>query len=249
MKTARTTFDAETEFHRCSPMVTRIAKQFAARVPANVTFDDLVQAGLIGLLEASRRYDPTSGVPFEAFATPRIRGAMTDELREHDWMSRQKRRDLREVEDAARRLSQRLGRTPTQAEIARELDVPLSEVQDTVADADVGRPCIMPADEDSDADFLEERFASEGPDPSQQCSESQFRRDLAKSIGKLPERERMVMGLYYEQELNLREIAAVMDVTESRVCQIHRQAIERLQDSLSAWREPATKVAKLRRVA
>lgn len=230
-------FEAETEFHRCTPLVTRIAKQFASRVPANVTFDDLMQVGLVGLLEAARRFDPAEGVPFEAFATLRIRGAMNDELRTHDWMPRARRRDLRQVEEAARALAQRQGRKVTESEVAAELGLPLATVQATVADSDVGRPWMLsPGDDEGVA--IEERFEDPAADPLAQCFEGRFRADLARSIEGLPERERLVMGLYYEEELNLREIAAVLDVTESRVCQIHRQAVERLQDVLSGWREP-----------
>lgn len=235
-------FDAETEFHRCTPMVTRIAKQVASRVPANVTLDDLVQVGLVGLLEASRRFDPAEGVPFEAFATLRIRGAMTDELRSHDWMPRARRRDLRQVEEARSRLAQRLGRRPTEPEIAAELGVALEDVQGTLADGDMGRPCVADGIDD-DEPVAAERLEDPSADPLKHCFDGRFRADLARAIAKLPERERLVMGLYYEQDLTLREIAAVLDVTESRVCQIHRQAVERLQDALAGWREAAPKAA------
>lgn len=240
MKTAtQAQFNSESEFHRCTPLVTRLARQFASRVPPNVTFDDLVQSGLIGLLEASRRFNPEAGVPFEAYATLRIRGAMTDELRSHDWMPRKGRRELRQVSEAAQRIAQRLGRPATENEIAAELGMGLGEVQDIVAGGDVGRPAAPGWDEDGEPDSSFDNIAAEGADPSVHCANGRFRADLAKSIEGLPERERLVMGLYYEQDLNLREIAAVLDVTESRVCQIHRQAVERLQDALVDWREPA----------
>lgn len=240
MKTTSTPvkFDSEVEFHRCTPLVARIARQFAARVPPNVTFDDLVQAGLIGLLEASRRFDPATGVPFEAYATPRIRGAMTDELRTHDYLPRQRRRELRKVDEASRRLAQDLGRPASESEIARELRRPVAEVQTIVAEGDFGRPIASSWEEDGEQRSALDFVAAEGTDPIEHYADKEFRSDLAAAIERLPERERMVMGLYYEQDLNLREIAAVLDVTESRVCQIHRQAVERLQDALVAWREP-----------
>jgi RNA polymerase sigma factor FliA len=241
----RSRYDAEAEVRRCTSLVWKMARQLAARVPASVEVDDLVQAGMVGLVEASLRYDPTCGVPFEGFALPRIRGAMTDELRTNDWLPRRRRKEQRRIQEAATRLSHRLGRAPTERELAAELDVDLETLQEHIAGSDQARPLHCGADDAEDEEtFLESRFADTAPNPCEALVDRRFKKDLAEAIARLPERERLVMGLYYEQELNLREIAAVMGVTESRVCQVHKQAVQGLQRSLASWRnEPARRAA------
>ncbi len=239
MNTA-TALHRQSEIKRCMPMVHRIARQVSARVPASVAYDDLVQSGMLGLTEASLRFDPASGVPFEAFASSRVRGAITDELRGNDWLTRGHRRERRAVDEKSRLLSQRLGREPSVAEVALEMGLAADDIHEIIAEADVGRPISLLSADDPDESFIEENRADQGADPSIQYVERRLRADLASSMARLPERERLVMSLYYEQELNLREIAAVLDVTESRVCQIHRQAVERLQVKLSGWRATET---------
>lgn len=243
--TATRSYDAEAEVRRCTALVWKMARQLGARVPASVEVDDLVQAGMVGLVEASMRYDPTSGVPFEAFALPRVRGAMTDELRTNDWLPRRRRKEQRRIQEATVRLSHRLGRAPTERELASELDVDLETLQEHIAGSDQARPLNCDADDDGDEEaFLESRFADGAPDPCASLVDRRFKKDLAQAIARLPERERLVMGLYYEQDLNLREIAAVMGVTESRVCQVHKAAVQGLQRSLASWRnEPARRAA------
>jgi RNA polymerase sigma factor for flagellar operon FliA len=241
----RSSYDAEAEVRRCTSMVWKMARQVGARVPASVEVDDLVQAGMVGLVEASMRYDPASGVPFEGFALPRIRGAMTDELRTNDWLPRRRRKEQRRIQEATVRLSHRLGRAPNERELAAELGVDLETLQEHVAGSDQARPLNCDADEvDDEEAFLESRFADTAPNPCDALVDRRFKKELAQAIARLPERERLVMGLYYEQELNLREIAAVMGVTESRVCQVHKQAVQGLQRSLASWRnEPARRAA------
>ena len=235
--TAARTYDAQAEVRRCSTLVTKLARQLAAKVPASVEVDDLVQAGMVGLVEASQRYDAASAVPFEAFALPRVRGAMTDELRINDWLPRRRRREQRRIQEATVRLSHRLGRAPTERELAIELEVDLETLQEHITGSDQARPLNCDGDDASDEEtFLESRFADSAPDPCDALVDRRFKKDLAQAIAKLPERERLVMGLYYEQELNLREIAAVMGVTESRVCQVHKQAVQGLQRLLASWR-------------
>lgn len=237
-------YDADAEVRNCTGMVLKLARQLAARVPACVEVDDLVQAGMVGLVEASTRYDPASGVPFEAFALPRVRGAMTDELRGNDWLPRRRRREQRRISEATRCLSHRFGRAPTQIELAAELDVDLETLQAHLAGSEQARPLLGAEDEESDEEaFLESRFADAAPGPCDVLVDGRFRRDLAHAIAKLPERERHVMGLYYEQELTLNEIAAMLGVSESRVCQIHKSAVSALQRSLSPWRNEALRHA------
>lgn len=243
--TATRSYDAEAEVRRCTSLVWKMARQLAAKVPASVEVDDLVQAGMVGLVEASMRFDPASGVPFEGFVIPRIRGAMTDELRTNDWLPRRRRKEQRRIQDATVRLSHLLGRAPTERELATELDVDLETLQDHVSGSDHARPLNCDSDDEGDEEaFLESRFADNAPNPCDALVDRRFKKDLAQAIAKLPEKERLVMGLYYEQELNLREIAAVMGVTESRVCQVHKQAVQGLQRALASWRnEPARRAA------
>jgi RNA polymerase sigma factor for flagellar operon FliA len=240
----KATYDRDAEVRRCTGLVWKIARQVAAKVPASVEVDDLVQAGMVGLVEASMRYEPASGVPFEGFAVQRIRGAITDELRTNDWLPRGRRREQRRIQEATTRLSHLLGRAPTQTELARELDIDLETLQDHISGSDQARPLNCEADDESDEEaFLESRFADGAPDPCESLIDRRFKKDLAAAVAKLPERERLVMGLYYEQELNLREIAAVIGVTESRVCQIHKQAVQGLQRALGDWRGEASRRA------
>jgi RNA polymerase sigma factor for flagellar operon FliA len=218
------------------PMVQRIARQMASRLPPGVSVDDLVQAGMIGLMEATRRFDEAQGVVFEAFATPRIRGAILDELRTLDWTPRRNRHLQRRIAEATARLEQMHGRTPTAAEMADILRITLEEYQVLRAEADGVRVHSwdnVREDEEGDS-FLDRNCPDERENPEAACGDRQFRGQLAGAIDSLPEREKLVMGLYYEQDLNLREIAAVLGVTESRVCQLHGQAVKRLRADLVA---------------
>jgi RNA polymerase sigma factor for flagellar operon FliA len=222
-----------------SPLVRRLAHQMIAKLPANVELDDLIQVGMIGLTDALSRFDAAQGVQFETFATQRIRGAMLDELRGSDWLSRGTRRTQREIEDAVHKAEQKLGRAPTESEVAREMGVSLSEYQDLLTKVrgtqlvyleDIGGG----ADDGAD-DFLD-RHQVDGSDavnnPAAMLADHRMRSALVSAIKALPEREGYVMSMYYEHDLNLKEIAAVLKVTESRVCQLHSQAIARLRVKL-----------------
>lgn len=216
------------------PLVQRIARQMASRLPPGVAFDDLVQAGMIGLMEATRRFDTELGTAFDAFATPRIRGAIVDELRTQDWTPRRNRQLQRRLDEAGARLEQALGRVPTAAEMAGAMQVSLDEYQVMRAEAGSVRVHSWDniRDDDERESFLDRQCPDERGDPERSCEEREFGDLLAASIGSLPEREKLVMGLYYEQDLNLREIAAVLGVTESRACQLHSRAVQRLRADL-----------------
>jgi RNA polymerase sigma factor for flagellar operon FliA len=193
--------------------------------------DDLVQAGMIGLFDALSRYQADQGAQFETFAMQRVRGAMLDELRGADWLPRSVRRNHREIEAAIRRLEQRLHRSPSEREIADELGLALDGYQAMLADSRSAQ--LVPID---DVDPEEAALTHEvSPGPLAMLRDERFRSALVAQIERLPERERLIMGMYYEQELNLKEIGAVLGVTESRVSQLHSQAVARLRAGLCDW--------------
>ncbi|RUR56225.1 RNA polymerase sigma factor FliA [Vreelandella populi] len=212
------------------PLVRRHALTLQVRLPASIELDDLVQAGTVGLLEALGRFDATQGASFATFASQRIRGAMLDELRTRDWLPRSVRRAARAVDDTVRRLEQQLGRPPEEGEIARELEMPLSEYQQLLNDTNSGQ--LLPFEE-LVADGGEPVSFDAGNLPFDQLLDEQQRETLIAAIDALPEREKLLMALYYQEELNLKEVGAVLGVTESRVSQLHSQAISRLRARLN----------------
>jgi RNA polymerase sigma factor for flagellar operon FliA len=236
MYTAAGTLDKEDTIRRFGPMVKRIAHHLAARLPSSVHIDDLLQAGLIGLIDAAGRFEESQGVQFETFAAQRVRGAMLDELRSSDWLPRGVRKTQRQIDTALSRLEQRLGRPAQESEVAAELGVGLREYQEMLGDSHGGQLIYYDdSDDDRDEEYLERHCPADGPDPSDALHDVRFREALVGAIDHLPEREKHLMGMYYEQELNFREIAAVLGVTESRVCQLHSQAVSRLRAKLKGW--------------
>ena len=197
---------------------------------------DLIQAGMMGLLDAASRYDELRGAQFETYAAQRIRGAMLDELRGADWLPRSMRRDMRRIETAVSRLQQKLGKAPTESEIARELGVSLPEYQQMVQEAR-GAQLLYYEDfhaEEGD-DFFDRLEFNDDSNPLDLLQDVRFREALVHAIDRLPERERLLMGMHYEQDMNLREIGEVMGVSESRVCQLHSQAVARLRASMKGF--------------
>lgn len=219
------------------PLVKRMAHHLLARLPASVQVDDLVQAGMLGLMDAAGRFEEGQGAQFETYASQRIKGAMLDELRANDWMPRGVRRAQRDIEKAIGKLEHRLGRPPAEAEVAKEMKLSLADYQAMLADARGAQLIHFDSGDDGeDGDsFLDRHLADMSGDPLERVRDQRFRTALIGAIDLLPERERMLMGLYYEQELNFREIAAVMGVTESRVCQLHSQAVARIRARLKDW--------------
>jgi RNA polymerase sigma factor for flagellar operon FliA len=215
------------------PLVKRLAHQMKAKLPPSVEVDDLVQAGMIGLLDAINRYEENHGAQFETYAVLRIRGAMLDELRSSDWMPRSTRANMRKVEQAMATLQQQLGRPPSESEVALSLKLPLAEYQELLGDSG-GHQLLYYEDfhdEDGTDSFLD-RYAVDDDDPLKSLLDTDFRQTVIDAIDALPPREKMLMGLYYEEELNLKEIGAVMGVSESRVSQLHTQAVARLRTYL-----------------
>ncbi len=222
---------------RYGQMVRRAAAQMMARLPANVDIDDLVQAGMIGLLDAESRFDASQGTQFETFALQRVRGAMLDELRGGDWMPRSVRRNQRTIERAIHVLEQRLKRAPVESEIAAHLQLSLADYQQFLLDAK-GAQLIYLEDasgDEGEEGLLERSVPSPAALPLERLGDQRFRSALVESIERLPEREKLVMSLYYEEGLNLKEIGAVLGVTESRISQLHTQAVGRLRSQLKNW--------------
>ncbi len=236
MYTAHGISDKEQCVKEYAPLVKRIAYHLMLRLPNSVAVDDLIQAGMMGLLEASGRYDELRGAQFETYAVQRIRGAMLDELRQADWMPRSLRRDMRRIEAAMSRLQQRMGKPPSESEVAQELGMPLTEYQQMLFTSR-GAQLIYYEDFHSEGgeDFFERYDFDSDADPLELLQDERFRGALIQAISDLPERERILMGMHYEQEMNLREIGEVMGVSESRVCQLHSQTVARLRSSLKGY--------------
>ncbi len=215
-------------------LVKRIAQHLAARLPSSVDIDDLLQSGMVGLLEAASNFDPSRGASFETYAGIRIRGAMLDDIRKHDWTPRSVHHKYRQVTDAINAIEGETGRAATTEEIAGRLGITVDEYHKILTDSASARLFSL-------EETLEEpAFAHRPPSsntalPEQDLYQSQFRSNLSAAIEQLPERERLVLSLYYERELNLKEIGKVLDVSESRVCQIHGQAVMRLRAAATKW--------------
>lgn len=227
----------DTEVRRYAPLIKQIAKHLAARLPTSVSLDDLLQIGAIGLLEAAASWDSTRGIPFEAFATQRIRGSMLDELRRIDWLPKGARTAVKKMEAEWSRLSQTLGRAPTDGEVATEMGMSLAEYATIIQDGYAGTVLNWEAMGDpEESGSAVDRMAVSVQSPYDEVAQKAFAADLAGALADLPEREKMVLSLYYEQDLNFKEIGLVLGVTESRVCQLHGQATKRLGTKMTSWR-------------
>jgi len=215
-----------------APLVKRIAYHLLGRLPSSVQVEDLMQAGMIGLLEASRKFDFGKGASFETYAGIRIRGAMLDEVRKGDWAPRSVHRNTRMVSDAMRAVEARLGRDAKDHEVAAELEMSLEEYYTILSDT-AGSKLF------SFDDLLESGAPADvqgGEEPASGLQDERFRAALIAAIDTLPERERLLLSLYYDEELNLKEIGAVLGVSESRVSQLHSQCAARLRSKLMNWR-------------
>ena len=208
------------------PLVKRLASQLAVKLPSHIEIEDLIQVGLIGLLKAVEDYQSDSGAVFSTYATIRIRGAMLDELRGRDWLPRSVQRDLGRVAAAIEKVEQRVGRPASEKEIADELDMNLEDYRVLAGELACAR-----------ISQLDEAELPPGDDePAEQVAEETRRTALANAITTLPEKEGLMLSLYYSDGLNLKEIGLVLGVSESRVSQIHGQAVARLKSKLSDWR-------------
>jgi len=231
-----------------------IATRIRERLPSSVELDDLVNAGVIGLLEASRNFDSSKNSQFKAFAKFRIRGAILDSLRESDWGSRSLRRRGREIADATARLEARLGRHPIESEVAEEMHLEPDHLQRIIAQIDglyvAGQQAAVSGDRSDLMDVIESAPNLVDPDPFDLCLEGEVKAHLAEAISKLSEREQLILSLYYREELTMKEIAEVVGVALSRVSQIRQEIMKKLRVLLAHIHErpssadaPAGKVA------
>lgn len=216
-------------------LVKRIAYHLLGRLPDSVQLDDLIQAGMIGLLEAARKYDGGKGASFETYAGIRIRGSMLDEIRRGDWAPRSVHRNTRRVTQAIKQIENEKGRDAEDSEVAEALGISQDEYHGLLQDS---ANCRLFSYEEilekSEAGY--DVFDAEvGSSPQDHTVKDKFQSHLAEAIRTLPEREQLVLSLYYDEELNLKEIGAVLGVSESRVSQIHSQAAHRLRSRLSEW--------------
>lgn len=221
---------------RHAPLVKRIAYHLMSRLPPSVQVDDLVQAGMIGLLEAGRNYDASQGASFETYAGIRIRGSMLDEIRKGDWAPRSLHRKVREITRAVQEIEWEKGRDARDSEVAERLGLDLDEYYQTLQQAS-GHRIFSFEDLPTGDETMSEGLTDPILAPHDCCENDAFKEALASAIAGLPERERLVMSLYYNDELNLRETGGVLGVSESRVCQIHAQALIRLRARMLEWLE------------
>ena len=209
-------------------LVKRIAHHLAARLPATIDINDLMQAGMIGLLEAAKNFDPSRGASFDTYAGIRIRGSMLDEVRRHDWTPRSVHQKSRQVSEAVRAIEFETGRPAESRQIAERLGISVDDYHAILRDTAGCRLFSLEESMDEHG-YRGDVPTSDTQTPDQALDQSQFRTGLVDAINKLPEREQMVLSLYYERELNLKEIGEILGVSESRVCQIHGQAMIRLR--------------------
>jgi RNA polymerase sigma factor FliA len=223
----RTSSDALVTRH--AELVKRIAYHLAGRLPHSVEVNDLIQAGMVGLLEAAANYASDRGASFETYAGIRIRGAMIDALRKQDWAPRSVHRKARAAAQAIRDIENEAGREARDSEIAQAMGISIEEYHRLLQDSLACQLASM--DDANDAHEVADREA----DPLLEAESGALRLSVAEAIANLPERERLVMSMYYDDELNLKEIGAVLGISESRVCQLHGQALVRLRARLRSW--------------
>ena len=212
-------------------LVKRIAYHLMGRLPASVQVDDLIQAGMIGLIEAAKNYDPTQGASFETYANIRVRGAMLDEVRHSDWSPRSLHKKMRELNEAVKEIENTTGRDAKDQEVAKKLNISLDEYYQILRDSACARIFSIQSQDGDEALQL----SSQEKDPLSRLQNEGIQQSLADVIKQLPEREKLLMSLYYNDELNLKEIGQVLDVSESRVCQIHAQALNRIRIKMMHW--------------
>ncbi len=215
-----------------APFVKRIAHHLKGRLPQHVMLEDLIQSGMIGLLEALRRFDETKGASFETYASIRIRGHMLDEVRRNDWVPRSVYRHSRQVSEAIRQIENQSGRDAKDHEVAHLLGISVKEYHDILRDA-IGAYLYGFEDLGVTDDLLPTSSCQKPDEPLSEAVRDDFNRQLVSVIEQLPEREKMVLSLYYEQQLNLKEIGEVLGVSESRVSQIHSQTMSRVKSRLT----------------
>jgi RNA polymerase sigma factor for flagellar operon FliA len=211
------------------PLVKQVALHLSARLPASVDIDDLIQVGMMGLLESLQNYDASKGAQFETFAKLRVRGAMLDEMRRFSTLPRSVMTSIRNINLASAALEQQLGRTAKDAELAQHMELSLAELQQQKG-RNYNYQTVHVEDQGEGVEPALSALM-----PSKEVDEASFKQALANAIGELTEREQLIFALYYDEELNLKEIAAVLEVSESRVCQIQGASVKKLRHKLVDW--------------
>lgn len=221
-------------------LVKKIAYQIKSRLPASVELDDLIQAGMIGLMDAVNKYEEHHGAVFETYASQRIKGSILDELRSADYLPRTLRKNMREIESAITLLEQTFKRQPSELEIAAHLKLSVQDYQVLLGECN-GHQLVYYEDYNDPEGtghggehFLDKHVRSKSDDPLKYILSEEFKSRLSESIELLPEREKFIMGMYYEEDMNFKEIGSVLTLSESRVCQLHAQSIARLRASMKA---------------
>lgn len=220
-----------------APLVKRIAHHLLMRLPSHIDVDDLIQAGMIGLVEAANKFDGGKGATFSTYAGIRIRGAMLDEIRRLGWAPRSVHRKAREIAEMIAEVERETGQAAQESDVAERLGITLDEYHATLADVSGSRLFSYDelADPEDEGNFTMGAVASGEPSPEAQTEKDAFSGALAAQVARLPEREKLVLALYYQEDLNLKEIGEVLGVTESRVSQIHSQAAARLRGRMAGW--------------
>ena len=221
---------------RYAPLVKRIAHHILARLPASVQLEDLLQAGMLGLLEARNNFDASKGASFETFAGIRIRGAMIDEIRRGDWVPRSVHKNSRAIASAIKDIEQQTGRDARDTEVAEKLGVDVEDYRQMLMEVNSGHMMDFEGLGVSE-DYFSQGLSDSSLTPLERIQKEDFRNSLAGAISSLPEREKLVLALYYDEELNLKEIGDVLGVSESRISQINSQAMLRLQSRLKDWKK------------
>ncbi|OCG64774.1 RNA polymerase sigma factor FliA [Gilliamella sp. wkB18] len=224
----------QTDWQQYVHLVRNEALKLAVRLPTTVELDDLLQVGYIGLLDTIKRYDASQGNTFATFAIPRIKGAMLDELRSRDWLSRQTRKQIKDITCAINELEQRLGTTPSDYQIAEYLQLSIYEYRKALLDSNCSQICSYDEMQKKLGDSIDAIIDhGEDQDPFLSVINEEICDQITQQIENLPEKEKMILALYYQEELNLKEIGKVMDISESRVSQLHSQAIKRIQSKVN----------------
>ena len=217
-------------------MVKQIAYHMMLRLPDTVQIEDIIQTGMIGLMEAAKNYNPDKGAKFETYASIRIRGTIIDELRKEDWIPRSVYKNARMVADAIKVLENKYGKDVKDTDVCKYLNISLSEYHKILLNSNGTR--LFSIDElGVTGEYIFDNLRDDREEPFSEAEKSEFKKELAQNIAELPERERVLLELYYDKELNLKEIGQVLNVSESRVCQLHSQAMLRLKSRMQEWQE------------
>lgn len=221
------TFVPEEHIKNHFALVKRVAHHMLGRLPKSIQLDDLIQSGMLGLLEATRSYDASKGASFETYANIRIRGHMLDEVRRNDWVPRSVYRHARDIASAVKNIENRMGRDATDQEIAHELNIDLDKYHHMLQDSNGAHVYGF-----EDLDITDDQLKNDTLEPQLEALRSDMSNLLTQTVKGLPHKERLVLSLYYEHELNLKEIGEILGVSESRVSQLHSQATHRIKSRL-----------------